>query len=69
MIKRLINAGVLITLYLVFLAWYGGWGMSPMTTAEVDSISRMFRRILRGVISSTGCGIWVSTTTAKKFSC
>jgi uncharacterized protein (DUF1330 family) len=36
MTKRLINAGVLITLYLVFLAWYGGWGMSPMTTAEVE---------------------------------
>lgn len=36
MTKRLINASVLITLYLVFLAWYDGWGRSPMTTAEVE---------------------------------
>ena len=36
MTKRLINASVLIALYLVFLAWYDGWGMSPMTTAEVE---------------------------------
>ncbi|MDG1910648.1 MAG: hypothetical protein P8I81_17500 [Pseudomonadales bacterium] len=36
MTKRLINAVVLITLYLVFLAWYDGWGMNPMTPAEID---------------------------------
>ena len=35
MTKRLINAVVLITLYLVFLAWYDGWGMNPMTQAEI----------------------------------
>ena len=34
--KRLINAVVLITLYLVFLAWYDGSGMNPMTQAEID---------------------------------
>ena len=28
MTNRLINAGVLITLYLVFLAWYDGWSSS-----------------------------------------
>ncbi len=36
MVRRLINAGIFITLYLVFLAWYDGWGMSPMTAAEVE---------------------------------
>jgi len=36
MTKRRINASVFIVLYLSFLAWYGGWGMSPMTTAEVE---------------------------------
>ncbi len=36
MTTRLINAGLLIALYLIFLAWYDGWGKSPMTTAEVE---------------------------------
>ncbi len=36
MVKRLINAGVCIALYLLFLAWYDGWGMSPLTAAEVE---------------------------------
>ena len=36
MTKRQINAGVFLALYLVFLAWYDGWGMSPLTAAEVE---------------------------------
>ena len=33
MARRLINANVFITLYLLFLAWYDGWCMSPLTAA------------------------------------
>lgn len=36
MTKRRINAAVILALYLVFLAWYDGWGMSPLTAAEVE---------------------------------
>lgn len=37
MTKRLISAGLFITLYLTYLAWYDGWGTDPMTPAEVES--------------------------------
>jgi uncharacterized protein (DUF1330 family) len=36
MTKRLVSAGIFISLYLIFLAWYDGWGKSPMTAAEVE---------------------------------
>jgi hypothetical protein len=34
---RQVNATIFFVLYLAFLAWYGGWGMSPLTEAEVES--------------------------------
>jgi uncharacterized protein (DUF1330 family) len=34
---RQVNATIFSVLYLAFLAWYGGWGMSPLTEAEVES--------------------------------
>lgn len=37
MTKRLISAGLLAALYLVFLAWYDGWGADAMSTAEAES--------------------------------
>ena len=30
---RQVNATIFFVLYLAFLAWYGGWGMSPLTEA------------------------------------
>ena len=34
---RQVNATIFFVLYLAFLAWYGGWGMSPLTEAEAES--------------------------------
>jgi hypothetical protein len=34
---RQVNATVFFVLYLAFLVWYNGWGMSPLTEAEVES--------------------------------
>ena len=34
---RQVNATIFFVLYLAFLAWYDGWGMSPLTEAEVES--------------------------------
>jgi len=34
---RQVNATTFFVLYLAFLAWYNGWGMSPLTEAEVES--------------------------------
>jgi uncharacterized protein (DUF1330 family) len=34
---RQVNATIFFVLYLAFLAWYNGWGMSPLTEAEVES--------------------------------
>ena len=33
---RLVNALAISALYLIFLAWYDGWGMTALTPAEVD---------------------------------
>lgn len=37
MTKRQINLVVFAGLYLIFLAWYDGWGRSPLTPAEVEA--------------------------------
>lgn len=34
--SRLVNAVVISALYLLFLAWYDGWGMAALTSTEVD---------------------------------
>ena len=34
--SRLVNAVIISTLYLIFLAWYDGWGMTALTPTEVD---------------------------------
>ena len=36
MTKRQINLAAFSALYLVFLAWYDGWGRSPMTPEELE---------------------------------
>jgi uncharacterized protein (DUF1330 family) len=33
---RLINAGIFLLLFLMFLSWYDGWGKSPLTQGEID---------------------------------
>ena len=65
MTKRLVGAGIFISLYLIFLAWYDGWGKSPMTAAEVDSIFQMFRTVLSVATFRAGCASWGPTTMAK----
>lgn len=35
MYTRLISAALFASLYLVFLAWYGGWGNSPISEGEL----------------------------------
>ena len=34
--SRLANAVAISALYLIFLAWYDGWGMTALTSTEVD---------------------------------
>ncbi len=34
--SRLVNALAISALYLIFLAWYDGWGMTALTSTEVD---------------------------------
>ena len=36
MAKRQINLVAFAAIYLVFLAWYDGWGRSPLTPGEVE---------------------------------
>ena len=35
---RLFNITIFLALYLVFLAWYDGWGMDPYTAEEVEAL-------------------------------
>ena len=36
--KRILSASIFLAVYLVFLAWYDGWGIAPLSMAEVEQM-------------------------------
>ena len=36
---RIITAFIFSLLYIIFLAWYDGWGMEPYTSEEIDNLA------------------------------
>ena len=57
--SRLVNAVVISALYLLFLAWYDGWGMTALTSTEVDQYIANIREDselydLRDTLRTTG---------------
>ena len=57
--SRLVNALAISALYLIFLAWYDGWGMTALTSTEVDQYIANIREDselydLRDTLRTTG---------------
>ena len=67
--SRLVNAAAFSALYLLFLAWYDGWGMTALTQREVDQYIANIRedselRDLRDNLSTHGDGFAQSVVTS-----